>query len=340
MNREKSVLLIGPNFHYFLHSMKRAFQHLGWDVHLCLYDNPIHPYNFVNKVRYKLAKNKSGLKESRKEKYQTEIISIFTDVKPQITLIINGDNLLPTTVEFFAKNSRVGIWLFDSVLRITDCLPNLPYAHAIFCYEREDIKIIKQKYDIDSYFLPQAVDLSIYNFVDLKKEWDIVFAGDIYHSTKRRILLPKVVDKFGDRKMIVWGIYKPWFKNPWLWLTRERKDIYKNCNTSSEQLNFDYNKSRIVLNVHHEQQKNGANPKVFEIAATQTYQICDANLYIEELFPNGEIGIYHNEQELFDLIDYALTYDMSEKAKAAYNIVTSQHTFIVRIKTILDKLSE
>jgi spore maturation protein CgeB len=124
----------------------------------------------------------------------------------------------------------------------------------------------------------------------------------------------------------------------WLWLTRERRDIYKNCNTTSEQLNLDYNKSRVVLNVHHEQQKNGANPKVFEIAATRAYQICDVNPYIEELFPNGEIGIYHNEEELFELIDYALSHDMSEQAESARQIVVNNHTFVNRIQQMLNIL--
>ena len=124
----------------------------------------------------------------------------------------------------------------------------------------------------------------------------------------------------------------------WTWLTREQKHIYKNRNTTAQQLNHDYNHSRIVLNVHHEQQKDGANPKVFEIAATGTYQICDANPYIEQLFPNGEIGIYHNEQELFDLIDYALAHDMSKQAERARQIVIREHTFLCRIKQMLEFL--
>jgi spore maturation protein CgeB len=41
---------------------------------------------------------------------------------------------------------------------------------------------------------------------------------------------------------------------------------------------------RLWLNIHHEQSQNGANPKVFEICGSGSYQICDANPYIESFF--------------------------------------------------------
>ena len=338
MNKEV-VLLIGPKFHYFLQSMKRAFSQLGWEVYLCTYDNPIHPYNVFNKIRYKLSKDKTKLKTDSQANYLRYIENVFNSVSPHLTLIVNGDNLLPQTVEYFATKSKVGIWLFDSVRRILDALPNLPYAHKILCYERQDISYIKEQYGIDAHFVPQAVDESMYYKLTEEKKWDIVFAGDIYHSKKRTDIIPKVVKKYSRLAICIWGEYKPYYKGLWKWLTRERKDIYRNCNTSAQQLNQDYNKAKIVLNVHHEQQQNGANPKVFEIAMAGAYQICDANPYIEQLFPNGEIGIYHNEQELFDLIDYALTHDMSAQAEKAYQIVINEHTFINRVQQMLELLS-
>lgn len=339
MMSKKRVLLIGPNFYYFLQSMQNAFCQLGWEVYLCTYDNPIHPYNAINKIRYKLSRNKTLLKDISRNKYKQYIESVYSSISPQLTLIVNGDNLLSETVNFFAQSSKVGIWLFDSITRMPDTLPNLQYASSVFCYEKEDIDSIKQKYGIDAYFVPQAVDGSMYYKMSTPKKWDIVFAGDIFHSIKRKLIVPSIVNHYVNNKNIrVWGIYKPWFKNPIKWFTREHKGIYKNCNTSFYQLNVDYNEAKVVLNVHHEQQKNGANPKVFEIAVTGSYQICDANPYIEQLFPNGEIGIYHNEEELFELIDYALSHDMSEQAESARQIVLNNHTFDKRIEQMLELL--
>ena len=338
MMNKNQVLLIGPNFHYFLQSMQNAFCKLGWEVCVCAYDNPIHPYNTINKIRYKLTRDKFALKELSKTNYRQYVESTFDALNPQLVLIINGDNLLPKTVEYFATKSKVAIWLFDSITRIEDTLPNIPYAHAIFCYEKEDIQLIKTKYNIDANFVAQAVDDSLYFHIPKDKTLDIVFAGDIFHSTKRREIIPKIVKRYAHKSICIWGLYKPYYKGLWTWLTREQKQVYKNRNTTAQQLNNAYNHSRVVLNIHHEQQKNGANPKVFEIAATGSYQICDANPYIEELFPNGEIGIYHDEQELFELIDYALAHDMSAQTEKARQTVINNHTFKNRVQQMLDLL--
>ncbi len=333
------ILLIGPNFHYFLSSIELAFKQIGYQVFVCPYDNPIHPYNAINAIRYKISKDKLRLKESSRCNFRNYVEEIFKIVEPSITIIINGDNLCPSSVKLFSESSKVGIWLFDSVQRVTDCLPILSYAHKVFCYEKEDISFIKAKCGIDAFFLPQAASQLLYNKLNLEKKWDIVFAGDIFNSKKRRKIIPNVVNRYSNLSVCIWGVYKPIYKGLKNWLTRERKDVYRNCNASVVQLNVDYNKSRIVLNVHHEQQKNGANPKVFEIAMSGAYQICDANPYIEELFPNGEIGIYHDEQELYELIDYALNHDMSEHAEKAYQIVIKEHTFVCRVKQILELLN-
>ena len=337
MNKNR-VLLIGPNFHYFLQSMQNAFCKLGWEVCVCPYDNPIHPYNTINKFRYKLSKDKFALKERSRINYRQYIESAFDEINPQLVLIINGDNILPQTVAYFASKTKVGIWLFDSITRIADTLPNIPYAHAVFCYEKEDIPFIKNQYNIDAHFIPQAVDEDMYYQLQTNKKWDIVFAGDIFHSEKRKQIIPSIVKKYAQKAICIWGLYKPYYKSVWVWLTRERRDIYRNCNAGVKQLNLDYNQARIVLNVHHEQQRDGANPKVFEIAATGSYQICDANPFIEQLFPNGEIGLYHNSQELYELIDYALMHDMSKQAEKARQIVITNHTFTHRVKQMLKLL--
>lgn len=337
MNKNR-VLLIGPNFHYFLQSMQNAFCKLGWDVCTCPYDNPIHPYNPINKLKYKLSKDKLALKELSRINYRPYIESTFDTINPQLVLIINGDNLSPQTVAYFASKSKVGIWLFDSITRIADTLLNLPYAHAVFCYEKKDIPLIKDQYGIDAHFIPQAVDEDMYYPLKTNKKWDIVFAGDIFHSEKRKQIIPEIVKKYAKKAICIWGLYKPYYKGFWAWLTRERRDVYRNRNTNVKQLNLDYNQASIVLNVHHEQQRDGANPKVFEIAATGSYQICDANPFIEQLFPNGEIGLYHNSQELYELMDYALIHDMAEQAEKARQIVIKKHTFTHRVMQMLEIL--
>jgi spore maturation protein CgeB len=111
-----------------------------------------------------------------------------------------------------------------------------------------------------------------------------------------------------------------------------------NYNINPASVNDLFARTKVALNIHHKQTFHGANQRLFEACGAGSYQICDANPYIEQLFPNGEIGIYHNEEELFELIDYALSHDMSEQAESARQIVVNNHTFVNRIQQMLNIL--
>ena len=243
---------------------------------------------------------------------------------------MNGDNLLPQTMEFLSKRAKVAVWVFDSVRKYPLIKENLKYADAVFCYEQEDIPYLQQELNINAHFLPQAFDPQLYYPIKrVEKKYDIAFAGDIWQSKKRQEILQAVVRAFPEKRIIVWGVYKPWYKGVWKWLTRERKDVYKNQNTTAEVLNRTYNESRLVLNIHVEQQRNGANPKVYEIAASGAIQLCDANPYVETLeIPN--IYFYHSSDELIQCIRTILNNPLASK-----QIDMSQHTFTIRIKEVL-----
>ncbi len=329
-----TVLIIAPNFHYFAKSITQAFERLGCHAYCETYDTPIHPYDFVSRVVYKIG-DKETLKTKSRFDFSGFVQYRFEELKPDFVFIVNGDSLLPEVVQYMQRTAKVAVWLFDSVKRFPDALPNLKYADEVFCYEQTDIDFLRSANGIEAHFLPQAADAELYHPLQVEKDLDIVFAGDLWQSEKRKRVIQAVVAHYADKKIRVWGVYKPWYKQPLQCLLRERRDVYTNCNATAEQLNLDYNRAKIVLNIHHEQQKDGANPKVFEICASGAYQICDANPYIERLFPNAEIGLYHNEEELFALIDYALSHDMTKTAQSAYQCVAKEHTFEKRMEYII-----
>ncbi len=328
----KRVLIIGPNFHYFNASIARAFQSLGWETLVDAYDTPVHPYTAINKLCYKFG-DKSHQKQLSRERYDAHIRTIVDMWSPTLVFVLNGDNILPKTMQYIAQRVKTAIWTFDSVRRYPILIENLPYVAAVFCYEQEDIPYLKQKLNIDAHFLPQAYDPQLYYpIMDATKKYDLSFAGDVWQSKKRQAILQAIVDRFPNKKIIVWGVYKPWYKGIWRWLTRERRDIYKNCNTTAEVLNRTYNESRVVLNIHNEQQKSGANPKVYEIAASGALQLCDCNPYIEEVFGDSpKIKLYSNKEELLTLLEIIFE-NPSTHAEA---MDMSQHTFEKRIEEVL-----
>jgi spore maturation protein CgeB len=334
------ILIIGPQYFNFNQSIKDVFISLGWEVHLESYDEPIHPFSGWLKWQHKFSPNREKLREKYTVKYQKYIISQFLQFNPELVLVLNGTILKSDTLTLFRKTAKVVLWMYDSVFRYPKCINHIDFVDYAFFYEQKNMTYY-QALGKKAYFLPQAADVNIYHPIqtDKPKTIDILFVGVLYHYPKRIALLTKIVKNFSSQKIKIVGRYKPIEKNMFKWLFREKRHVFTNRNVMPIEVNKLYNQSKIVLNIHHETQIEGANPKVFEICVSGAYQICDYNLYIASLFPNGEVGLYKNEQELFDLIEDALQNDKSEQAEKAREIVINHHTFEVRIKEILQVIS-
>ena len=278
--------------------------------------------------------DKLALKQESRLRYHTYIRSCFDRYQPDLVFIMNGENLATSTIAYFHKKSKVVFWLFDSITRMWHTLDNLREADTVFCYEQSDIAILAQK-NISASFLPQAVDTTLYYPIKgIVKKYDIVFAGEIWNSKKRQQLLETVVSHFSDKRIRIVGRYNIPTKDFFGWLFRKNRKIYTNTNASVEELNLLYNQSRVVLNIHNEQQQDGANPKVYEILASGAIEICDTNPYIESEFSSCDnMILYANERELCEAIDKALS---AQARPANYDI--SQYTFCKRIETVLSSL--
>ena len=335
---KKKVLVIGPNFYNFSKAVKHAFEQCGYDVRLEMYDTPIHPYTTSMKWKYKLSSNKEVLKCKSKKKYQTYIEHFFDNYIPEIVFILNGDILLHETLDYFRKRSKVVVWFFDSITRYPSLINHVDHADYTFCYEKTDVDYYSNQ-NKKAYFLPQACDITVYKplkIEDIDKDIDILFVGDLYNSKKRQQYINTVVKEFSNKKIKVFGVYKPWYKNFWKWLFREKRTIYANHSIPTHLVNDYYNHSKVVLNIHHEQRVYGANPKVYEISGAGAYQICDMNSYLKKIYPNNEIAFYKNEKELIDTIHDVLENNKWNNSKVAYKIVHSNHTYENRIKYVLE----
>jgi spore maturation protein CgeB len=329
------VLVIGSNYFEFNRSIADAFTELGWSVTVESYDNPIHPFKGWLKWRHKFSLNREKLKEKSRVKYKKYILEQFLSIHPDLVMIYNGEIFHSDTLDLFREKSKVAVWMLDSVEHFPHCRSHIDHVDAFFCFEKQDIEWYKQQNKV-AHFLPQACDTSVYKSIPLSKDVDILFVGCLYRYKKRIAYLSRVVATFIKSKILIFGVYKPYYKNIIAWMFREKRAIYMNRNIPRDEVNAYYNRSKVVLNIHHEQSKFGANPKVFEISGSGAYQICDANPYIRSIFQHDEIGLYENEEELIACIDEALRNDKSDNALRAQQIVLSNHTFRHRIETIIE----
>ncbi|MBN1462953.1 MAG: glycosyltransferase [Paludibacteraceae bacterium] len=335
---QKVLIISSPFFDYQI-SVGRAFKSLGYDVKIETYDEPIHPFKGLLKWRHKFAKNKELLRNKSKAKYNIYIQNVFNQYQPDIVFTYNGTILYTETLVYFRKSSKVLLWMYDSVLRPDriQCVNHIDAVDAFFCFENKDVEYFKT-INKTAYFLPLACDTSVYFPIENKKDIDILFVGTIYTSKNRIRVLEEVAKRYPKRKVLFYGHYKPFYKNPFTWLFRSYRSVFKNVNISPQKVNELFSRTKIALNTHHEQSTDGANQRVFEIGGARAYQICDYNPFIQSLYPNGEAGLYKNDQEMFTLIDEALENDKSEMANKAYMIITSKHLFKNRVEEMLNHL--
>lgn len=331
------VLIIGPNYFNFLSAVSDAFRQMGWEAVVEGYDGPVHPYRALMRFRYKLSRNKERLKSNSRQAFSRYMEARFHALAPDLVFIMNGDMLLPATLDVFRVSAKVAVWLYDNRVRIPSCEAFIDHSDAFFCFDPTDVAWFVSQ-GKNAFFLPQACDTTVYRPLDgMARDIDILFIGDMYVSPRRKQLTTAVAARFPDRKVVFYGRFQPWYKGFRAWLLRPYKRVFKNRNVSSQEANRLYNRARVVLNIHQEHQRDGANPRVFEICGAGAWQVCDRNPFIAALFPEGTIGLYENQEELFLRIEEALARDMSARAAEACRLVRSQHAFRNRMEEVLRK---
>lgn len=338
----KKVLIISSPFFDYQISVGKAFKALGYDVRIEIYDEPIHPFKGLLKWKHKFAKDKEKLRAQSRAKYDAYIKQVYDEYQPDIVFSYNGTILLDERLDYFRQKSKVLLWMYDSVQRPdrARCEKHIDHADAVFCFEERDVDYYA-KQGKTAYFLPLACDTDVYYSIENQdKDIDLLFVATIYTSKKRMQLIQSVVNHFPDKNIVIYGWYKPFVKNPIKWLFREKRNVFKNVNIPPAKVNELFSRTKIALNIHHEQTFHGANQRVFEASGSGAYQVCDANPYIESLFPNGEVGLYHNEEEMVEQIRWALNpaneQERERRAKAAQEIILKDNTFLSRVKQMLE----
>lgn len=331
------VLVIGPDYFNFLSAVCSAFRSLGWDACPEGYDNPVHPYNMLMRVRWKFSRDRESLQSASRSAYKTYIENRFRALRPDMVFIMNGDILSPATIDYFKRSARVVLWLFDSMDKVRGAGVLARHSDYVFSFEQSDVDMFC-RYGVDAHFLPQAYDSTVYRPLGLERDIDILFIGNMFYSPKRKETIETVINAFPDRKIQVHGLYQPWYKGIKEWYRRPHKDIITNANVSPEEANELYNRAKVVLNVHQEHQKSGANPRVFEILGAGAYQVCDANPFLEALFSDGGVGLYHNFDELKELVSEALEPGFVIPRLSSEDL--EECTFEARMREVLKVISE
>lgn len=342
----RRALLIGPDFFGYNQSIAQALEARGYAT--TVIDSPTHtPKGWLNRLRIDLA-GALGVRryaERWRRDFNARVARTGAALSPDLLLVVKGDWVEPETFRDIPARRRA-IWFHDAARRSgRRHLELARLADAAFVFEKSDVAALRAEGVEDVRFLPMGFDPARYRDEGrAEKDVDLCFVGRMY--PEREALLTRLSDELPEIRMEVWGRYVR-YREPrtWrLWLARRldarQARTWRNRNITPEQVNDLYNRSRIVLNIHHAQSQEGCNPRTFEIMGAGAFQIADANRYIRETFGDGIVR-YEDPAALAPLVRSWLARDAERAAKAAWaRRESAKHTFDARVADLLAALEE
>lgn len=340
------IMVIGPEYFNYTSSITWALQQLGHQT----VEVPCKSFKEgCNYIEKKI--NKMGilrLEERYYEQWNENVRSLFYEFNPDVCIIIglciafNGNFISEQTLKILKdNNSKLILWLLDSIVRMPESEKNLHFYDKIVSFEHRDIQYLYEKFRIECFYLPVGYDSRIY-YPDesVFKEFDICFIGSpvaertkilkavatYAHTNNKKFI---VFTKFWDEKHF-WKKYSFAKKNNPLQLFIENKNI------SPQEVAQIYLRSKICLNIHvpaHE----SVNPRTFEIMGTKSFQLVDKKPKMNELVRVGKDLVEYNDiDDLINKIDYYLdNEDLRKKiASNGYEYVKEHYM----IKEVIVKL--
>ena len=118
---------------------------------------------------------------------------------------------------------------------------------------------------------------------------------------------------------------------------------------SSEDCVRIYNATKVNINLHSSIQSKDiitggdfVNPRTFEVAACGAFQLVDRRSLMGELFADGELAIFDSMDELAPKIQHYLNHPEEREAiaKRGQARVLAEHTYVARMRTLLDFVGE
>lgn len=131
----KKILIIGPNFFDYTHKIAYVFSSKGYNTYVENFDDPVHPFNGITKLKYKFSFDKEQQKKISRKNYKSYIEKRFAQISPDLVFILNGNILETSTLDFFRESSKVVLWMFDNIKRFPYSVSLVNHVDLFLCFD-------------------------------------------------------------------------------------------------------------------------------------------------------------------------------------------------------------
>jgi glycosyltransferase involved in cell wall biosynthesis len=236
------------------------------------------------------------------------------DIKPILSklgdfdLLIHIDGAGTPVIKNVEKVPRSVLWALDTHIKLRYLLKIAPRYDYVFCAQKRDVEVFREV-NSKSYWLPYAVDPTIYKPHDVDVIYDVAFVGNLIPGlhNERIKLLNRLKKRYNTAI----------FQNVWL---DEAARIYSS--------------SKLVFN----RSVNGdLNMRVFEAMACGRLLVTDVANGILDIFEDKRHLVLYNDLDLEEIIEYYLVNEeeRTKIAKAGMEEVRQKHTYDVRLNEML-----
>ena len=350
------IFISAPKFYGIDTAIKESFEKLG-------YDTVLHNYRTNHTLQEKIAR-KIGLKSPRLKfivnpvlkyylkKENKKFIKTVKKEKPSLIFIIKGDHLFPDTLIELKRQVLCPIiaYVWDDPFysyagSFTDDFRKSNFEHGmdlydyIFVYDTFYVEQIKKRGILNVGYLPLAADPKGFkNILISQKErkkynYDICFVGAPYPN---RI---KILESLKHYNL---GVYGDGWSRYYLSNGKSIPSYYKGKAMGDKVLKL-YLSSKIVLNIHDPEAKEGLNTRTFDILASGASEMVDSKKNLAMHFKIGkEIITFKDNLELLSTVEYylknhELLIEISNKGRRR---VLDEHTWVHRVNSIINTIKE
>jgi spore maturation protein CgeB len=349
------VFLYAPRFYGIDEAICEAFESVGIECYLKNSWNPISiQERIAREIGNKFHFTKQIFNQIIKyylDRENEEFINCINKERPDILFIVRGDSIYPKTLMKYHKILPLVAYIWDDPFfsyakkyNFGDDYRKSNFELGMFLY---DYVFVYDTYYVDSLkkrglenveYLPLAADPKRYKKIQLTEEekdsfnYDICFVGVPY---------PNRVEVLESLSYLRVGVFGDGWENYCLRRGKKIPSYYKGLAIGEKVLKL-YGASKIVLNIHDPEAKEGLNTRTFDILACGAFEIVDHKKNLDVHFRNNsEIVSYNDLKELNDLVQFYLqNYELSRKiAEQGRLRVLAEHTWTNRIQKIVDTLS-
>jgi len=353
---KNKILISAPRFYGIDESIRESWEHFGFEAVL-------KNYRTKSTLQEKIARRLANKLPSTKHVFNP-LIKHYLDIenkdflhmirqeKPDLLFVIKGDHLFPQTLTTIKNELQIPIiayiWddpfysyagLYADDYRKTNLEKSLHLYDHIFVYDTYYVDEIKKRGTLHTSYLPLATDPIRYKDISISDEdranlgYDVCFVGTPYPN---RV---EVLDSLSHYRLGVFG--DGWEK--YFYRRGKKVPSYYKGKAVGEKVIKIYRSSKVVLNIHDPEAREGVNTRTFDILACGGRELVDYKKCLETHFKIGEeIISYRNLGELRKLVDYYCqnTQKLDAISQSGRQRVLRDHTWNHRVKEIIVTIVE